>query len=153
MVSKLSVPSNPCSCFRSSAFEPANFSSNVSSDNDLSDIPAWLLFSMPRTSRRNRESWAVAVTNPYYEITDKTGAYAIEYVPPGTYRLIAWHPSIGTLEERTVTVEAKGLSRVNLSLPAPIGRRTAYEVMEPARFGQESLGRPINIDPFVERQR
>ena len=99
------------------------------------------------------ESWAVAVTNPYYEITDKTGAYAIEHVPPGTYRLIAWHPSIGTLEERTVTVEAKGLSRVNLSLPAPIGRRTAYEVMEPARFGQESLGRPINIDPFVERQR
>jgi hypothetical protein len=99
------------------------------------------------------ESWAVAVTNPYYEITDKTGAYAIEHIPPGTYRLIAWHPSIGTLEERTVTVEASGLSRVNLSLPAPIGRRTAYEVMEPARFGQESLGRPINIDPFVERQR
>ena len=98
------------------------------------------------------ESWAVAVTNPYYEITDKTGAYAIEHVPPGTYRLIAWHPSVGTLEERTVTVEAKGLSRVNLALPAPSGRRTAYEVMEPARFGPEALGRPLHIDPFVERQ-
>lgn len=99
------------------------------------------------------ESWAVAVTNPYYEITDRTGAYAIEHVPPGTYRLTAWHPSIGTLEERTVTVASKSLSRVNLSLPAPIGRRTAYEVMEPARFGPEALGRPITIDPFVERQR
>lgn len=98
------------------------------------------------------ESWAVAVTNPYYEITDRTGAYAIEHVPPGTYRLIAWHPSIGTLEERTVTVSPKVLSPVNLSLPAPVGRRTAYEVMEPARFGPEALGRPINIDPFVERQ-
>lgn len=98
------------------------------------------------------ESWAVAVTNPYYEITDRTGAYAIEHVPPGTYRLIAWHPSIGTLEERTVTVLPKVLSPVNLSLPAPVGRRTAYEVMEPARFGPEALGRPINIDPFVERQ-
>lgn len=98
------------------------------------------------------ESWAVAVTNPYYEITDRTGAYAIEHVPPGTYRLIAWHPSVGTLEERTVTVSPKVLSPVNLSLPAPVGRRTAYEVMEPARFGPEALGRPINIDPFVERQ-
>ena len=98
------------------------------------------------------ESWAVAVTNPYYEITDRTGAYAIEHVPPGTYRLIAWHPSVGTLEERTVTVSTKVLSPVNLSLPAPVGRRTAYEVMEPARFGPEALGRPINIDPFVERQ-
>ena len=98
------------------------------------------------------ESWAVAVTNPYYEITDRTGAYAIEHVPPGTYRLIAWHPSIGTLEERTVTVSPKVLSPVNLSLPAPVGRRTSYEVMEPARFGPEALGRPINIDPFVERQ-
>ena len=98
------------------------------------------------------ESWAVAVTNPYYEITDRTGAYAIEHVPPGTYRLIAWHPSIGTLEERTVTVSPKVLSPVNLSLPAPVGRRTAYEVMGPARFGPEALGRTINIDPFVERQ-
>jgi hypothetical protein len=94
----------------------------------------------------------VAVTNPYYEITDKRGAYAIEHVPPGAYRLVAWHPSIGTLEERTVTVESKGLARVNLALPAPIGRRTAYEVMEPARFGPEALGRPLKIDPFVERQ-
>ena len=99
------------------------------------------------------ESWALAVANPYYEITDQTGAYAIERVPPGTYRLIAWHPSIGTLEERMVTVEPRGLSRINLSLPAPIGRRTAYEVMEPPRFGPEALGRPVKIDPFVERQR
>ena len=70
------------------------------------------------------ESWAVAVSNPYYEITDKTGAFAIENVPPGTYRLIAWHPYVGTLVERMVTVEPKGLTRENLSLPAPVGRRS-----------------------------
>jgi hypothetical protein len=34
--SKLSLPSSCCSCFRSSGFEPASLSSNVSSDNDLS---------------------------------------------------------------------------------------------------------------------
>lgn len=98
------------------------------------------------------ESWAVAVTNPYYEITDKAGAFAIDHVPPGTYRLIAWHPYVGSIEERIVTVEPKGLTRVNLSMPAPVGRRTAYEIMEPARFGPAALGRPVTIEPIVERQ-
>lgn len=98
------------------------------------------------------ESWALAVTNPYYAITDASGGYNIDHVPAGTYRLIAWHPSIGTLEERMVTVASQGVSRINLSLPAPIGRRTAYEVMEPPRFGPEALGRPLHIDPFIEHQ-
>lgn len=98
------------------------------------------------------ESWAVAVTNPYYEITDSSGAFAISNVPPGTYRLVAWHPYVGSLEERIVTVEPKGLARVNLSLQAPVGRRTAYEVIEPPRFGPEALGRPLKIDPLVEHQ-
>ena len=98
------------------------------------------------------ESWAVAVTNPYYEVTDKSGAFAIENVPPGTYRLIAWHPYVGSLVERMVTVEPKALTRENLSLPAPVGRRSAYEVMEPARFGPEALGRPLKIEPLVEQQ-
>ena len=98
------------------------------------------------------ESWAVAVSNPYYAITDSTGAYAIENVPPGTYRLIAWHPSTGPLHEQTVTVSPNGTALVNLSLQAPSGRRSAYQVMEPRRFGPEVFRRPIQIIPLVERQ-
>jgi hypothetical protein len=98
------------------------------------------------------ESWAVAVSNPYYEITDKTGSFAIQNVPPGTYRLIAWHPYVGTVAERMVTVEPKGLTRENLTLPAPVGRRSSYEVMDPPRFGPEALGRPLKIEPLVEQQ-
>ncbi|WP_447979586.1 carboxypeptidase regulatory-like domain-containing protein [Candidatus Nitrospira bockiana] len=98
------------------------------------------------------ESWAVAVRNPYYDITDRTGAFAIENVPPGTYRLVAWHPYVGSLEERVVTVEPKKVTPMNLAMQAPVGRRTAYEIMEPARFGPAALGRPVTIDPIVERQ-
>jgi hypothetical protein len=36
VVSKFSLPSSCCHCFLSSAFEPASFSSNVSSNKDLS---------------------------------------------------------------------------------------------------------------------
>jgi Polysaccharide lyase family 4, domain II len=98
------------------------------------------------------ESWAVAVSNPYYAITDSTGAYTIENIPPGIYRLIAWHPSTGPLHEQTVTVSPNGMALVNLSLQAPSGRRSAYQVMEPRRFGPEVFRRPIRILPLVERQ-
>jgi polysaccharide lyase family 4-like protein len=98
------------------------------------------------------ESWAFVITNPYYDITGPSGAFAIDHVPPGTYRLIAWHPQTGPLQERTITVKPKGLTLINLSLQAPVGRRTAYEVMENPRFGSGALGRPLEIIPLVERQ-
>jgi hypothetical protein len=98
------------------------------------------------------ESWAVAVTSPYYEITDASGAYAIESVPAGTYRLVVWHPQTGPMHERVVTVKSREALTMNFMLQAPGERRTAYRVMEPRRFVPESLGRPIDIVPLVERQ-
>jgi hypothetical protein len=98
------------------------------------------------------ESWAIAVSNPYYDITGPSGAFTIENVPPGSYRLIAWHPQTGPFQEQVVTVESKGLLRVNVSLQAPSGRRTAYQAMKNPRFGAGALGRPLEIIPLVERQ-
>jgi hypothetical protein len=37
-------------------------------------------------------------------------------------------------------------------LPAPVGLRSAYEVMDPPRFGPDALGRPLKIEPLVEQQ-
>ncbi|OGX14367.1 MAG: hypothetical protein A3K11_09105, partial [Nitrospirae bacterium RIFCSPLOWO2_12_FULL_63_8] len=37
-------------------------------------------------------SWGLAVSNPYYAISDGAGSYRIENVPPGSYRMTAWHP-------------------------------------------------------------
>jgi hypothetical protein len=98
------------------------------------------------------ESWAVAVSSPYYEITDATGAYAIEDIPPGTYRLVVWHPQTGPMQERVVTVKPREAVTMNFMLQTPGDRRTAYRVMEPRRFGPELLGRRLEIVPLVERQ-
>ncbi|HET8721695.1 MAG TPA: carboxypeptidase regulatory-like domain-containing protein, partial [Nitrospira sp.] len=38
------------------------------------------------------ESWGVAVTNPYFAKTDEHGRFTISDVPPGTYKLVLWHP-------------------------------------------------------------
>jgi hypothetical protein len=99
------------------------------------------------------ESWAMAVNNPYYALTDENGKFSLENVPPGTYQLVVWHPQTGPGLTKMITVNPDGKLREQLALPAPKGPRSAYKVVDNPRFGPESLGRSIEIDPFVEHQR
>jgi len=99
------------------------------------------------------ESWAMAVNNPYYALTDGDGKFVIANVPPGTYQLVVWHPQTGPGGTKTVTVQPDGTLVEQLSLQAPKGNRTAYKVVDNPRFGPETLGYSVDIDPFVERQR
>ena len=98
------------------------------------------------------ESWALAVTSPYYAVTDQSGSFTIENVPPGTYRLVAWHAQTGPMQERMVTLEPDGQAVLSLVLRAPIGHRTVHEVVDNPRFGPGALGRPIEIVPLLEHQ-
>lgn len=98
------------------------------------------------------ESWAMAVNNPYYALTDESGRFSLEQVPPGTYQLVVWHPQTGPGVNKTVTVKPDGKLTEHLALPAPKGHRSAFKVIDNPRFGPESLGRSIDIDPFVEHQ-
>jgi hypothetical protein len=98
------------------------------------------------------ESWAMAVNNPYYALTDGDGKFSIENIPPGTYELVVWHPQTGPGTTKTVVVRPDGKLVERLSLRAPTGNRSAYKVMDNPRFGPESLGYSIEIDPLVERQ-
>lgn len=42
-------------------------------------------------------AWIVVRENPYFALTDENGHFAIEDVPPGTYKLQAWHESLATI--------------------------------------------------------
>jgi hypothetical protein len=98
------------------------------------------------------ESWAMAVNNPYYAVTDDQGAFRIDNVPPGTYQMVVWHPQSGPGVMRTITVTPDGTTTEQVALPAPKGNRTAYKMMDNPRFGLESLGHPVEIQPLVEHQ-
>lgn len=98
------------------------------------------------------ESWAMAVNNPYYALTDGNGAFTIDHIPPGTYQLVVWHPQTGPGLTKMVTVLEEGKITAELSLQAPTGNRSAYKVMDNPRFGPESLGYSIDIQPIVEHQ-
>ena len=98
------------------------------------------------------ESWAMAVNNPYYAVTDADGKFVIDGIPPGTYQLVVWHPQTGPGTTKSVIVQPDGKGVERLSLPAPKGNRTPYKVMDNPRFGLQSLGYTIDIRPLVENQ-
>ncbi|MCP9447643.1 MAG: carboxypeptidase-like regulatory domain-containing protein [Nitrospira sp.] len=100
------------------------------------------------------ESWGVAVTNPYFAKTDEQGQFAIKDIPPGTYKLIAWHPYVRTTIEQTVTVGPKEIVEATLVVPAPTGRLYANEVLahDYIRYGVKEEVRK-EIEPMIQKQR
>jgi len=63
------------------------------------------------------QNWGYAIDNPYYAVTDSDGSFSIGALPPGTYRVKAWHPILG-VQEREVTVEANGTTTLDVRFDA-----------------------------------
>ena len=59
-------------------------------------------------------AWIVVVPTPYFAVSDDDGAFRLQDVPPGAYKLLAWHRR-GTLEEQIVQV-LPGERRVRVSV-------------------------------------
>jgi plastocyanin len=98
------------------------------------------------------ESWAISVDNPYFTFTNDQGAYEISQLPPGKYRIRAWHPSVKQEHLKTFVVEPNQTIRLDFSLDSPVGRWTAYTMQVPPRFTSSALGHPVLIEPLVEHQ-
>ncbi len=95
------------------------------------------------------ESWGLAVNHPYYVLSSQDGRYAISDIPPGTYKVMVWHPLLN--QEFDVTIEPGQATTLDVKFDAPQGRLYANEIEENPRFGLELLG-DVTIDPIVERQ-
>lgn len=57
-------------------------------------------------------AYIVVAEHPYQSVTDIYGEYLINEVPPGTYKLKAWHESLGT-QEKQVEVKPGGSHNVD----------------------------------------
>lgn len=55
--------------------------------------------------------------SPYFAITDSSGGFRLDSIPPGTYHLRVWHERSTSTIERDVTVSASGISRVDVKVP------------------------------------
>jgi len=98
------------------------------------------------------ESWGFAVDNPYFALTADDGTFSLTDVPPGEYTLMVWHPGVGTMLQKKVTVTEKGLSTVDFDFKAPLGRRSVHEIAQNPHYGPESLGKVVDIRPTLQRQ-
>ena len=59
--------------------------------------------------------YVVVLDNPYFSVTEKDGVFKIENIPPGTYKLAAWHEKLQTVV-KDVTVEAGKTVNVDFQL-------------------------------------
>jgi hypothetical protein len=83
------------------------------------------------------QSWGFVVDNPYYSKTKMDGLFAIDRLPPGTYKILAWHPHLKPIE-REVTIPANGTVSVNFEFDARQVVRPHYESQEKFRIGPEA---------------
>jgi hypothetical protein len=59
-------------------------------------------------------AWVVVKDHPYVTVTDDSGRFTLEGVPPGTYTVQAWHEELGQ-KTGQVTVSANGQATVSFS--------------------------------------
>jgi hypothetical protein len=98
------------------------------------------------------ESWGLAVDNPYFAITQADGTFSLRDVPPGDYTLLAWHPGVGTMMEKKVTVPAKQTVKADFVFESPKGRRSVHEIEENPHYGLGALGTSLENKPTLELQ-
>lgn len=59
-------------------------------------------------------AYVAVVSNPYFAVSNTTGTFQIDKVPPGTYTIQAWHEKFGPLT-KTVTVKAGAVATVDFT--------------------------------------
>lgn len=95
------------------------------------------------------EGWTLVMTHPYFAISGDNGEFSIQDIPPGMYKLIAWHPR-GQMEK---TIEISEKETHSLTMEFEESAATIYPLKPPKQnpFGIELSGNP-NIVPTVELQ-
>jgi len=58
-------------------------------------------------------AWIRVFDHPYFTVTTREGSFTIDSVPPGTYRLAVWQPSLG---ERDTTIHIAARQSANATV-------------------------------------
>jgi hypothetical protein len=51
--------------------------------------------------------WLYVMDHPYFSVVDEDGRFSIEEIPAGTYKLVAWHPVLGSRAQE-IKIAANG---------------------------------------------
>jgi len=84
------------------------------------------------------QSWGFMVDNPYYARTKRDGVFTIDQLPPGTYKVVAWHPHFKPIE-KTITIKPGETATLDFTFDAKTVVRPSYESQEKFRIGPEAM--------------
>lgn len=102
------------------------------------------------------QAWGLAITNPYYAITDEQGNFTLPDIPEGVYKMVAWHPGMAGFLDMKVVVLAHENLKTRIEFQDPKNRQMAHTTMSSNyRFGTEALereGAVIDIQVTHEEQ-
>lgn len=62
--------------------------------------------------------WILVFDHPYFAQSAKGGEFVLDSVPPGRYRLIAWHERFGSVEQQ-IAVTANGDAKASMRFESP----------------------------------
>lgn len=63
------------------------------------------------------KAYIAVLANPYFQVTGKDGSFDLKDVPPGTYKVTAWHELYGTTEQE-VTIGPKESKSITFTFHA-----------------------------------
>jgi plastocyanin len=63
------------------------------------------------------KAYIAVLNNPYFQATGKDGSFDLKNVPPGTYKIVAWHELYGT-QEQSITLGLKESKSIRFTFNA-----------------------------------
>jgi hypothetical protein len=87
------------------------------------------------------QTWAYRVDNPYFARTKRDGLFSIDRLPPGTYKVTAWHPHFKPVEKE-ITIAPGGNVAVDFEFDSSEIRHSNYEIQEKFRANPEGHQHP-----------
>lgn len=100
------------------ALENGSTAFNYAMPQSVRKIPKHLVkpgFLVIKCDVHNWMNGVVAVLdNPYFAVTDASGSFTLDLVPPGTYTIAAWHERLGE-KTQSVTIGAREKAKIGFA--------------------------------------
>ncbi len=95
-------------------------------------------------------AWIVVLDHPYFAQTSASGSFTIDGIPPGRYRVRAWHPALGFSDDSVTVTSGQQTSvafriRPSTSVPSALPTQSAAESVKSAASSTSTV--PLQTSP------
>ena len=95
-------------------------------------------------------AWIVVLDHPYFAQSSPSGSFTIDGIPPGRYRVRAWHPALGFTDDSVTVIGGQQTSvgfriRPSASVPSAIPTQSAAESVHSAASSTSTV--PLQTSP------